>query len=243
MAYHAGMSKGMRYKIQTQFSEGDINIIVSTVAFGMGIDQIVRCVLIFGAPNSIEDYYQMIGRAGRDGFVAETILFFQYKNIIVGKHMNSKKTQAVNNTDPFEDNMEQNTDSKESAEILKNKQLCLDRMAKYFYTKTCRRRFILEYFGQIPKFFCCYNCDNCSEKVMVDYTDRIKNIVFNKTKAKIQYSDVFNEDELMTMSKANLISKTGDRYYECTILKNWIKLLTVNNLIDCIPKKYKILLN
>ena len=74
------MSKGLRNKIQTKFSSGEINIIVSTVAFGMGIYQVVRCVLIIGAPSSIEEYYQMIGRAGRDNLQADTVLFFQYKN-------------------------------------------------------------------------------------------------------------------------------------------------------------------
>ena len=76
-AYHAGMSKKLREKIQSNFSSGKVNIIVSTIAFGMGIDQIVRCVLIFGASSSIEEYYQQIGRAGRDGLPARQYYFMK----------------------------------------------------------------------------------------------------------------------------------------------------------------------
>ena len=73
-AYHAG-GKKVRENIQEGFSGGDFNIIVTTIAFGMGIDQTVRCVLILGSPSSVEEYYQQIGRAGRDGKPSEVILF------------------------------------------------------------------------------------------------------------------------------------------------------------------------
>jgi ATP-dependent DNA helicase RecQ len=237
MGYHAGMSKGMRYKIQNQFSSDGINIIVSTVAFGMGIDQVVRCVLIFGAPNSIEDYYQMIGRAGRDGYMAETILFFQYKNIIVGKHMNSKK--LVDGDDVVEDLEDiPNPTDNISKEVLENKQRCLTVMAKYFFTNICRRRFILEYFGQIPKFFCCKNCDNCCERDLEDYTERVKEVVFKNKK----FVDIFTPEELDIMADSNFIHKNKYGSVGPTInLENWKKLLTVNNKIDCTPDKYKLL--
>ena len=236
MGYHAGMSKGMRYKIQNQFSNDEINIIVSTVAFGMGIDQIVRCVLIFGAPNSIEDYYQMIGRAGRDGFLAETILFFQYKNIIVGKHMNSKKIVGEDTPEDLED-IPNSTDNI-SKEVLENKQRCLTIMAKYFFTNICRRRFILEYFGQIPKFFCCKNCDNCCERELEDYTERVKEVVFKNKK----FTDVFTPEELDIMADSNFIQKNKYGLVgSTTSLENWKKLLTLNNKIDITPDKYKLL--
>ena len=217
LAYHAGMSKGMRFKIQTSFSTGDINIIISTVAFGMGIDQIVRCVLIFGAPSSIEEYYQQIGRAGRDKEKAETVLFFQYKNVVIGKSMCGKNTEM-------------------SKDVIKSKQKGLDTMAKYFYLNTCRRRFILEYFGQIPKFFCCDNCDNCCEKELEDYTDRVKKVIFQKK----TWEETFNKKELMIFEKNNLIKCYDTKYISLEPLKNWEKILIVNNKINNIPEKYKI---
>ena len=231
MGYHAGLSKSMRIKIQTKFSEGFINIIVSTVAFGMGIDQIVRCVIIFGAPNSIEDYYQMIGRAGRDGLLAETVLFFQYKNIIIGKHMNSKQIKDDNSD---EDNLE--SPSKHN-EVIENKQRCLTVMAKFFFTNICRRRFILEYFGQIPKFFCCSKCDNCCERELLDYTDRIKEVVFNNKK----FTDVFSRDELEIMHDSNFIQLNKYLVGPTLALENWKKLIIVNKKQDNIPSKYRLL--
>jgi len=220
VSYHAGLSKGLRNKIQTRFSSGEINIIVSTVAFGMGIDQVVRCVLIIGAPSSIEEYYQMIGRAGRDTKQAETVLFFQYKNIIIGKSM-------------YEKNSNMNKD------IVKNKKRCLDIMAKYFYNETCRRRYILEYFGQVPKFFTCKNCDNCCEKELKNYTKKIKKIIFENK----NWTDYFSEDQINKLVSYNLIYKSNKRYYLKDSLKNWKKIIEANNYIDNIPSKYKIKLN
>jgi ATP-dependent DNA helicase RecQ len=218
IAYHAGMTKKMRHIIQTKFSSGEYNIIVSTVAFGMGIDQVVRCVLIFGAPSSIEEYYQMIGRAGRDGLDAETILFFQYKNIVIGKSMYDKNNSNL------------------SEEITKSKKRGLDIMAKYFYIQTCRRRFIIEYFGQIPKFFTCKKCDNCCEKEYIDYTDRIKKVIFDKEK----WTDVFNKNELDIFVKNDLIKEYNKIYIIKESLKNWEKIIKINNKINNIPEKYKI---
>ncbi len=74
VAYHAGLSKNTRETVQSSFIDGSIKVIVSTIAFGMGIDQIVRCVIVFGCPSSIEGYYQESGRAGRDGLPSETYL-------------------------------------------------------------------------------------------------------------------------------------------------------------------------
>ena len=232
LAYHAGMSKSMRHRIQTSFSNGDSNIIVSTVAFGMGIDQIVRCVLIFGAPSSIEDYYQQIGRAGRDTEPAETVLFFQYKNIVIGKHMCSKKSDIM------------------SKEVIDNKKKCLDIMAKYFYTNGCRRRYILDYFGQIPKFFCCNNCDNCCERELKNYTKKLKKLMFsdsfgNKIEQSKLIEEIFNSKDINRLVDNDLIKDFSARNYQykyiiCQNLLNWKKVLEVNKKVDKIPEKYKI---
>lgn len=216
LSYHAGMSKVMRNKIQNSFSNGDINIIVSTIAFGMGIDQTVRCVIIYGAPSSIEEYYQMIGRAGRDNMPAETILLFQYKNIMISKSMYDKNN-----------NMEQ--------DIVKTKKKCLDTMAKYFYITTCRRKYILEYFGQVPKFFTCNNCDNCCEKELTDYTDIICNYMFNNIKIESTVID--------KLLYHKIIIKNNNKYIFTNNMENWKKIIITNNYINKIPEKYKIKLS
>jgi ATP-dependent DNA helicase RecQ len=219
--YHAGMSKGLRNKIQIKFNtynnNSSINIIVSTVAFGMGIDQTVRCVLIFGSPNSIEEYYQMIGRAGRDGKEAESVLFFQYKSVAIGTSLLKK--------------------SELNKEVMDCKIRGLNKMANYFYTNSCRRRYILEHFGQIPKFFWCNYCDNCCEKNLIDLTDKFINVIFKKKK----YSDVFTQDELELIENNNLIINKGNCIEYLISIKNWIKIVEINKYLEKgLPKKYLI---
>ena len=95
-AYHAGLSKDSRECVQREFIEQKCNVIISTIAFGMGIDQIVRCVLCIGCPSTIEEYWQQIGRGGRDGLECETILYFDYGNYIRSKIMINKDKMCLN---------------------------------------------------------------------------------------------------------------------------------------------------
>ncbi len=231
--YHAGMSKAFRYKIQNKFNNANSssdNIIVATVAFGMGIDQTVRCVIIFGSPNSIEEYYQMIGRAGRDGEAAESVLLFQYKNVAIGTSMIKKGG--------FDKELEN------------AKLRCLNKMANYFYYPGCRRRYILEYFNQVPKFFWCNYCDNCCEGKLVDMTDKFIDVIFNKKK----YNEVFTEDELKILGEENInigkkksikpyeLIRINNNYMELLLpMRNWKKIIEANNYINRgIPNKYLI---
>ncbi len=225
--YHAGMSKAFRNKIQNKFNNNNINIIVSTVAFGMGIDQTVRCVIIFGEPNSIEEYYQMIGRAGRDGDAAESIVLFRNKH---------KQNVAITLSMAKKNNLDK--------DIIDSKLRGLKTISSYFDFPGCRRRYILEYFGQIPKFFWCNYCDNCCENKMIDMTNKFIDVLFNKNK----YNDVFTIKELKLLEKHNLIisgNNTNGTYYEPLItIKNWKKIIEANNYIKSgiksIPKKYLI---
>ena len=109
-------------------------------------------------------------------------------------------------------------------------------MARYFYTNGCRRKFILEYFGQIPKFFCCNNCDNCCERELIDYTKKIKKVVFKNKEIK----DIFNENELEILEKNNLVKCYKSNYVLTDVLKKWKKTLEVNNKVKNIPEKYNI---
>ena len=226
--YHAGMSKAFRNKVQNKFNNGECNLIVSTVAFGMGIDQTVRCVIIFGSPNSIEEYYQMIGRGGRDGEAAEAILLFQYKNI------------AINTSNIKKGGFDK--------EIMDCKLKSLNKMANYFYYPGCRRRFILEYFGQVPKFFWCNYCDNCCEGKMIDMTDKFIRVLFGKKLVKEKYTDVFTEKELAILEEHDLITTKNNIFELLITIKNWKKLIETNNYISSasegiskgIPNKYLI---
>lgn len=218
-AYHAGMSKGMREKVQTKFSNGDIKIIVSTIAFGMGVDFVVRCVIIIGAPSSIEEYWQQIGRAGRDNKEAETILFYQYKSIVIAQAMIDKETR-----NPL---------------VRKNKSYNLKKMARYFYLQTCRRRFVLEHFNQPPKFFNCDKCDNCTREDLDDTTDVVFSLINNSLPK--------NHDIRFENIKQNLISKkfikqiNKNKYVVDNDLINWQRYVKLKNYdLSNIPDKLRI---
>ena len=181
-AYHAGMTKKLREQIQKKFSSGKVKVIVSTIAFGMGIDQIVRCVLIFGASSSIEEYYQQIGRAGRDGKEAETILFYEMQKMVVNKQLAIKETK--------------------NPELRRVKVENINNVMNLCNTKICRRRFILEYFRErTPKFFCCNNCDNCCERDLLDYTKKVWNVCFKNKKV----NDTFKDKDIKIFKESNLL--------------------------------------
>jgi len=163
--YHAGLNKNNRNTIQTNFSNGTFKIIISTIAFGMGIDQIVKCVLVIGSPSSIEEYYQQIGRGGRDGKYCHTVLYLDLQNY------NFEKKRILDET----------TDVKLKRKKMEN----IEKLKEYFETNKCRRLFILEYLGLSNTYFdengfYCNNCDNCKNNELIDITNNIWNYYFLK---------------------------------------------------------------
>ena len=150
VAYHAGLDPNTRRLTQERFIDGDVPIVAATIAFGMGIDKPdIRLVVHHALPKSIEAYYQETGRAGRDGLPSECVLFFNEGDRAKQEYFIRSMTGE--------------------ARAVAERQL--QQMVDFCRLSTCRRRYLLQYFGETTAREECGNCDVClAEKQSVDVT-------------------------------------------------------------------------
>lgn len=182
LAYHAGMDSSMRSDNQDKFLMEDVDVIVATIAFGMGIDKPdVRFVIHYDIPKSLEGYYQETGRAGRDRGEGHCIAFYSYKDI---------------------QKLEKFMQGKPVAEQEIGKQLLLETVS-YAESAVCRRKMLLHYFGERYDEANCENCDNCLHpKTRFEGKEDIKLLL----EAVLAVKEKFKADHIVNLLTGQLTS-------------------------------------
>lgn len=222
-AYHAGMASDLRRRTQDAFAEERIDVVVATVAFGMGIDRSnVRCVIHAAMPKSIEHYQQETGRAGRDGLEAECVLLYSAADVMRWESLIRRSAE----------------EAEQPEEVIAAGQQLLEQMRGYCSRLECRHWFLSEHFEQPYEKPDCGACDVCLNEVegVADATETARKILSCVARVQQRFGALHVVDVLLAAKTKSVFAHGHDKLSTYGLMKGTPKKALTNMVFQLVDQ-------